>query len=43
MEALFQVSYKVKFISKKEKSQDYVVMPLEGLWWVENMEDFKQA
>lgn len=40
MEALFPVSYKVKFISKKEKSQDYVVMPLEGLWWVDNMEDF---
>lgn len=40
MEALFPVSFKVKFISKKEKSQDYVVMPLEGLWWVENMEDF---
>lgn len=40
MESLFSVSYKVKFISKKEKSQDYVVMPLEGLWWIHNMEDF---
>ncbi|MCK9150540.1 GyrI-like domain-containing protein [Methanobacterium alcaliphilum] len=40
MEALFPVSFKVKFISKKEKSMDYVVMPLEGLWWVDNMEDF---
>lgn len=40
MEALFPVSYKVKFISKKEKAQDYVVMPLEGLWWVDNMENF---
>lgn len=40
MEVLFPVSYKTKFISKKEKSQDYVVMPLEGLWWVDNMEDF---
>lgn len=40
METLFPVSYKTKFISKKEKSQDYVVMPLEGLWWVDNMEDF---
>ncbi|MGB9937500.1 MAG: GyrI-like domain-containing protein [Methanobacterium sp.] len=40
METLFPVSYKAKFISKKEKSQDYVVMPLEGLWWVDNMEDF---
>lgn len=40
MEALFPVSYKTKFMSKKENSQDYVVMPLEGLWWVDNMEDF---
>ncbi|MBI5679898.1 MAG: GyrI-like domain-containing protein [Methanobacterium sp.] len=40
METLFPVSFKVKFISKKEKSQDYVVMPLEGLWWVDNMKDF---
>lgn len=40
IEALFSVSYKVKFISEKENSQDYVVMPLEGLWWVENLEDF---
>jgi hypothetical protein len=40
METLFPVSYKTKFISKREKSQDYVVMPLEGLWWVHNMEDF---
>jgi hypothetical protein len=40
IEALFSVSFKVKFISAKEASQDYVVMPLEGLWWIENMEDF---
>jgi hypothetical protein len=40
IEALFPVSFKVKFISKKEKSQDYVVMPLEGIWWAENMENF---
>ncbi|RPJ78536.1 MAG: hypothetical protein EHM20_03670 [Alphaproteobacteria bacterium] len=40
IEALFPVSFKVKFLSGKENSQDYVVMPLEGLWWVENMENF---
>ena len=40
METIFPVSYKTKFISKKEKSQDYVVMPLEGLWWADNMEKF---
>ncbi|MDY9926249.1 GyrI-like domain-containing protein [Methanosarcina sp.] len=40
IEALFSASFKIKFISAKEASQDYVVMPLEGLWWVENMENF---
>ncbi len=40
IEALFPVSFRVKFISKKEKSKDYVVMPLEGLWWVDDMENF---
>lgn len=43
METIFPVSYKTKFISKKEKSQDYVVMPLEGLWWTDNMEEFTIA
>jgi hypothetical protein len=40
MEALFPVSFKAKFLSKKENNQDYVVMPLEGLWWVEDMNNF---
>jgi len=40
MEALFPISYKAKFISKKENNQDYVVMPLEGLWWVDDMDEF---
>lgn len=25
---------------KKEKSIDYFVIPLEGLWWVNNMSKF---
>ena len=32
VEALYGVSYTLKFISKKQ-GRDYVVMPLEGLWW----------
>lgn len=41
IEALFGVSYTAKFIVKKgETAIDYSVMPLEGLWWVENMADF---
>ncbi|WP_287583482.1 GyrI-like domain-containing protein [Candidatus Borrarchaeum sp.] len=41
IEALYSVSYTVKFMVKKKKpAQDYVVMPLEGLWWSNNMKDF---
>jgi len=40
VEALYAMAYKLKFMSKKEKEMDYVVPPMEGLWWVENMEEF---
>ena len=40
VEILFGVSYKSKFIIKKENNFDYGVMPLEGLWWADNMNDF---
>jgi hypothetical protein len=42
VEALYAVAYALKFMSKKEKGMDYVVPPLEGLWWVENMEEFSK-
>ncbi len=37
---LYTVSYAIKFIVKKKKSIDYVVMPLEGLWWADDMSRF---
>ena len=40
LEALYAVAYKIKFMSKKEKEMDYVVPPLEGLWWAEDMDTF---
>jgi hypothetical protein len=40
VEALYGVAYKLKFMSKKEKGMDYVVPPLEGLWWTSDMETF---
>ena len=43
VEALYAVSYKLKFVSKKELGKDYVVPPLEGLWWAEDMETFTTA
>ena len=43
IEALYAAAYKVKFASKKELGRDYVVPPLEGLWWAEEMETFTTA
>lgn len=40
VEALYSVAYKLKFISKKIINKDYVVPPLEGLWWAEDMDTF---
>jgi len=42
VEALYAVAYKLKFFSKKN-GQDYVVPPLEGLWWAEDMESFSSS
>lgn len=38
--ALYPVAYKLKFASKKELGRDYVVMPLEALWWADDMDAF---
>ncbi len=40
VEALYAVAYKLKFMSKKQLSKDYVVAPLEGLWWADDMQTF---
>lgn len=40
IEALFTVSYTLKFMVKKALGVDYAVMPLEGLWWMDNMAEF---
>jgi len=41
LEALFSVSYTAKFIVKKGPQQiDYAVMPLESLWWADDMSVF---
>ncbi|APZ34237.1 MULTISPECIES: GyrI-like domain-containing protein [Microbacterium] len=43
LSALYPVAYKLKFISKRERERDYVVPPLEGLWWAEDMDTFTVA
>ncbi len=41
IEALFTVSYTAKFMVKKgAQGIDYAVMPLEGLWWSDDMSAF---
>lgn len=41
VEALFSVSYTAKFMVKKgTQGIDYAVMPLEGLWWADDMSVF---
>jgi hypothetical protein len=37
--ALYPIAFKTKFLSKA-KGKDYVVPPLEGLWWADDMNDF---
>jgi hypothetical protein len=41
VETLYAVSYALKFMVKKSAAAiDYAVMPLEGLWWTEDMREF---
>jgi hypothetical protein len=43
LKALYPVAYKLKFASKRDLGRDYVVPPLEGLWWAEDMDSFTTA
>ncbi len=43
LEALYPVAYKLKFASKLDLGRDYVVPPLEGLWWAEDMSVFTSS
>jgi hypothetical protein len=41
LEALYALSYSAKFAVKKgAEAVDFAVMPLEGLWWTEDMTKF---
>jgi hypothetical protein len=42
LSVLYPVSFRTKFLSKA-KGKDYVVPPLEGLWWADNMTDFTEG
>jgi hypothetical protein len=39
--ALYSVAYTAKFTLKKStKGEDFIVMPLESLWWADDVRDF---
>ncbi|WP_406249700.1 GyrI-like domain-containing protein [Microbacterium sp. M] len=40
VEALYPLAYTLKFASKRELDRDFVVMPLEGLWWADDHASF---
>lgn len=40
VEALYAVAYTLKFASKRTAGGDFVVAPLEGLWWADRPEAF---
>jgi hypothetical protein len=44
IEALFSVAYTLKFIVKKGAlAMDYAVMPLECLWWADDLQSFAKG
>jgi hypothetical protein len=44
VESLFSLAYTIKFaIKKSAAASDYGVMPLEGLWWMDDMKQFSVA
>lgn len=43
IESLYPVAYAMKFASRRALGRDYVVPPLEGLWWADDMAAFTSA
>ncbi len=40
IQTLYPIAYALKFMVKKANAIDYGVMPLEGLWWADDMTQF---
>ena len=43
LQTIYPVAYAVKFLSKRTLDRDYTVMPLEALWWADDMDAFTSA
>lgn len=41
--SLYPLAYALKFLSKVDRGRDYVVPPLEALWWAQEMAAFTTA
>lgn len=42
IETLYPLAYTIKFLCKNKYGHDFGVMPLEGLWWAEDMANFTE-
>jgi hypothetical protein len=42
IEAIYAIAYSIKFDIKKSTGTEYGVMPLEGLWWCDDMKLFSE-
>jgi hypothetical protein len=40
---LYPLAYTLKFLSKNELDRDYVVPPLEALWWADDLASFTES
>ena len=40
MSTLYSIAYTIKFMLKKTDTSHYTVMPLEGLWWTDEISTF---
>lgn len=40
---IYPVAYTLKFLSKGDLDRDYSVMPLEALWWSDDLDSFTSA
>lgn len=43
IQTLYPLAYAIKFVCKRNQIEDFGVMPLEGLWWAEDMRGFATA
>ncbi|MGO4533770.1 GyrI-like domain-containing protein [Leifsonia sp. 2MCAF36] len=43
LQTIYPFAYALKFLSKRTLDRDYTVMPLEALWWADDMAAFTSA